>query len=142
MKLRLQRMATRLVRLPAFWVVGGLLLVTAIVNVHAIPVASQSHASNASAIATPLDQSVLKATQSEGTTLTNVRGHFENSGDRIRFVNVHSGTTYVCLENLPLQQIMQSPSKSITSNEWIIRGHLTEFDGTNFLLIDRSIRAR
>ncbi len=142
MKLRLQRMATRLVRLPAFWVVGGLLLVTAIVNVHAIPVASQSHASNASAIATPLDQSVLKATQREGTTLTNVRGHFENSGDRIRFVNVHSGTTYVCLENLPLQQIMQSTSKSITSNEWIIRGHLTEFDGTNFLLIDRSIRAR
>lgn len=134
----------RCVRLPAFYVGLGLVLLTCWVNVHSIPVTSPSQASSATA---GNHRGELRATiptlQREGTLVANVRGHFELNGERARFVDARTGATYVCLENQALQQIaIASARQSAVGADWIVRGTLTEFDGTNYLLLDRAIRSR
>ncbi|MFN7733826.1 MAG: hypothetical protein ACK5OB_18155 [Pirellula sp.] len=141
---RLQRMAMRCARLPAFYVGLGLVLLTLYVNVHSIPVTSPTQASSATAGSTRGElRTTIPTLQREGTLVANVRGHFELGGERARFVDARTGATYVCLENQVLQQIAIATSRQTTvGTDWIVRGTLTEFDGTNFLLLDRAIRSR
>lgn len=134
----------RCVRLPAFYVGLGLVLLTVWVNVHSIPVTSPSQASFATVQSNRGEpRTALPSLQREGTLVANVRGHFELNDQRARFVDARTGATYICLENQTLQQIaIASSRQTAVGSDWIVRGTLTEFDGTNYLLLDRAIRSR
>ena len=77
----------------------------------------------------------------EGTQLREERGRFEFNGDRITFIAAESQTRFVGLENLNLQRIAQILGGSADSLEWTVNGVITEFQGTNFLLVTRATRA-
>lgn len=77
----------------------------------------------------------------EGTQLREERGRFEFSGDRIAFITSETKTRFLGLENLNLQRIAQISGGSAESLEWTVSGVITEFQGTNFLLVTRATRA-
>lgn len=134
----------RCARLPAFYVGLGLVLLTLWVNLHSIPVTSPTQASSTIAGDNRGDlRATISTLQREGTLVANVRGHFELGAERARFVDARTGASYICLENHALQQIAIATSRQTTvGTDWIVRGTLTEFDGTNYLLLDRAIRSR
>jgi hypothetical protein len=77
----------------------------------------------------------------EGTQLREQRGHFEVTGARIAFVAADRKTRFVGLENLDLQRIAQLVAGSSESLEWTVTGLITEYQGTNYLLVTRATRA-
>ena len=77
----------------------------------------------------------------EGTHLREERGRFEFSGDRILFITSESKTRFLGLENLNLQRIAQISDGSADALEWTVSGVITEFQGTNYLLVTRATRA-
>lgn len=139
---RLNRAAVRIVSLPAFWMLWGLLLVTSYVNFRLLPVTAQGHAATASDHFSSLRKSNPSPLQREGSVADPWRGKFQFESGRIQFVDASSGLAYTCLENLTLQQATSIATKPQLAGDWIVRGTLTEFDGNNYLLIDRAIRAR
>lgn len=77
----------------------------------------------------------------EGTQLREERGRFEFSGDRIAFITAETKTRFIGLENLNLQRIAQISAGSADSLEWTVSGVITEFQGTNYLLVTRAALA-
>lgn len=77
----------------------------------------------------------------EGTQLREARGRFEFSGDRIVFIATDAKTRFLGLENLNLQRIAQISGGSAEELEWTVSGVITEFQGTNYLLVTRATRA-
>lgn len=77
----------------------------------------------------------------EGTQLREERGRFEFNGDRIAFITAETKTRFIGLENLNLQRIAQILGDSADSLEWTVNGVITEFQGTNYLLVTRAARA-
>lgn len=139
---RMHRAAVRIVCLPAFWMIWGLLLVTSYVNFRSVPVTAPAHASATSDHLMRLRNANPRSLQREGSTIDSRRGKFEIGSGRTKFVDAANGSAYICLENLTLQQATATATKAQSTNDWIVRGTLTEFDGNNYLLIDRAIRAR
>lgn len=139
---RLNRAAVRIVSLPAFWMLWGLLLVTSYVNFRLLPATAQGHAAISSDPAASLRNPSGNSLQREGSVVDPWRGKFQSDSGRIQFVDASTGLVYTCLENLTLQQATSIATKPQLAGDWIVRGTLTEFDGNNYLLIDRAIRAR
>lgn len=77
----------------------------------------------------------------EGTQLREQRGHFETAGARISFVAADRKTRFVGLENLNLQRIAQIVGGSSETLDWTVTGLITEYQGTNYLLVTRATRA-
>ncbi|QDU30120.1 hypothetical protein ETAA8_52390 [Anatilimnocola aggregata] len=77
--------------------------------------------------------------QREGTKLTDVTGRFELAGDRITFYPSSGRETYRVLENLSLERVGQVLSESRARQEWTVSGVLTEFRGTNYLLLSKAV---
>ena len=77
----------------------------------------------------------------EGTQLRDERGHFELTGGRLAFIAADRKTRFVGLENLNLQRIAQIVGGSSETLDWTVTGLITEYQGTNYLLITRATRA-
>ena len=77
--------------------------------------------------------------QREGMTLTDVAGYFKMSGDRATFYPSDGGKSYAGLENLNLERITALVSENPRQIEWIVSGTLTEFRGSNYLLISKAV---
>lgn len=75
----------------------------------------------------------------EGTKIKDEPGRFALVGNRINFVT-SPGLQYVCLENLNLERVARIMGSTPDSVEWVISGAVTEYQGSNYLLIDRSTR--
>lgn len=80
----------------------------------------------------------------EGSEWKNQRGRFTLVGDRVSFTPSDRALNIVVLENLNLERIVRTIEESRTvadadQLEWTIDGVLTEFRGTNFLLLNRSV---
>jgi hypothetical protein len=65
-------------------------------------------------------------------------GFFQPSGDRLVFVTRPANGRFVVLENLNLQRIVQILTERPQGVPWKVTGIVTEFRGTNFLLIHRA----
>jgi hypothetical protein len=70
----------------------------------------------------------------EGTPLRDEPGRFVLSGNRVAF-SASDGTTYIGLENLNLQRIAKAVAASPEPIEWFVTGTLTEFQGSNYLIV-------
>lgn len=75
----------------------------------------------------------------EGTELVEILGEFKASGNRETFVT-SEGAAYHCLENLNLERVMRIIGGNPNSASWLVSGVITEYQGTNYLLVNRAIR--
>lgn len=77
--------------------------------------------------------------QREGTKLVDQNGTFEFLGDRAAFVPTGTKESYRVLENLALERISRQQGDVRSSQEWSISGVLTEYRGTNYLLVTKAV---
>lgn len=75
----------------------------------------------------------------EGTQLHDEPGQFLAVGTRLTFVSA-SGTRYIGLENLNLERVGKIVATSTEAVEWLVSGTITEYQGSNYLLIGRARR--
>jgi hypothetical protein len=76
----------------------------------------------------------------EGMLLNNALGHFEAPADGPVFVDA-AGRRLAGLENLNLQRITRHLRAADTAADiqWKISGTVTEYEGRNFILIERAV---
>ena len=77
--------------------------------------------------------------QREGTRLIDVAGRFDLAGDRVTFHPASEKEHYKLLENLALERVGQVLSESRARHEWTVSGVLTEYRGTNYLLLQKAV---
>jgi hypothetical protein len=80
----------------------------------------------------------------EGSEWKGQRGRFTLVGDRVSFTPSDRQLNIMVLENLNLERIVRTIEESRTVTdadqlEWTIDGQLTEYRGSNFLLLQRSV---
>ncbi len=72
----------------------------------------------------------------EGTLLERQVGVFQSAGDRIVFV--YDGQRLLGLENLALERVVQIVRDLPTALQWTVDGVVTEYQGTNYLLVTKA----
>jgi hypothetical protein len=75
----------------------------------------------------------------EGSKITDVLGRMEVTGDRTTFTPAESSEAYRLLENLSLERINQVINDSRDKPLWEVSGVITEFRGSNYLLVTRAV---
>lgn len=76
----------------------------------------------------------------EGTRLIDTPGTFVSLGaDSVTFSPSGSKDAYRVLENLALQRISQQLDENRGPRQWIVSGLITEFRGSNYLLVSKAI---
>ncbi len=78
----------------------------------------------------------------EGTPITEVKGRFRKQGERFQFVEEGSNKAFKCLENLCLQRISMNQQDDERKVIWLVSAKVTEFNGENFLILDKAVRSR
>jgi len=75
----------------------------------------------------------------EGTDIVDLTGHFRMTGDRVTFFTDDGKGRYVGLENLNLERIYRMIADNPNRLQWIVSGTLTEYSGTNYILVRRAV---
>jgi len=75
----------------------------------------------------------------EGELWRNELGNLLVSGQRYAFRPIRGGQSVVVLENLNLQRIVQRLGETSGAPVWSVSGVVTEFQGSNYLLIKRAV---
>jgi hypothetical protein len=75
----------------------------------------------------------------EGANIHDRIGRFEFTGDRITFYPVDSGEPLRALENLSLERIARVLEETRGQREWSVSGTVTEYQGSNFILVTRAV---
>jgi hypothetical protein len=75
----------------------------------------------------------------EGTRLVDQRGVFKMTGQRVTFFPSNGQGRFVALENLNLERIARALTDSPSPQEWVVSGTVTEYQGVNFLLVERAV---
>jgi hypothetical protein len=139
---KLKRLVRKIMFAPIFWVVVAVLTLTAASNQPISPGISPAAAmadERPSLKAMNEEKTLLR----EGTLLTDSKGRFKFNEDRIAFTDESLGKTMICLENIVLQRIhVFSKDDGNSRQRWNVSGKITEFNGENFLWLDRATRAQ
>ena len=86
------------------------------------------------------DEEKLGERLREGTRLTDVSGSFQTAGDRISFhPDGGKGESYRVLENLALERVDRFLGQARGTPTWTVSGVITEFRGTNYLLVTKAM---
>jgi hypothetical protein len=139
---RLKRLIRRCSAAPSFWV---LVFVIALFIASNHPVFQSTSGSSANADERPTlkEMSEDKSLIREGTSLTEARGRFKVVNERFVFMDESTGKPLTCLENLMLQRIHSFLKDDEGGRQrWSVSGKITEFNGENFVWLDRAIRAQ
>ncbi len=75
----------------------------------------------------------------EGTQIVDQWGHFKTIGERWVFVGERDGVQWTALENRNLERVARSAAGNPRRLRWKVTGTVTEYQGSNFLLIERAI---
>jgi len=75
----------------------------------------------------------------EGTQFVDQHGVFRMTGQRVTFFSSDGQGRFVGLENLNLERIALAITDSLSRQEWVVSGTVTECQGVNFLLIKRAV---
>jgi hypothetical protein len=75
----------------------------------------------------------------EGATIADQPGVFQVVGERVVFTVQEDARQLVTLENLALERIARAVRQTSAPQTWIVSGTVTEFQGSNYLLIDRAV---
>jgi hypothetical protein len=79
----------------------------------------------------------LKGRLHEGGEITNQAGYFESDGRRLAFVSADNEHRFTMLENGALEEVAATVAGGGKQGEWIVSGQVFEYQGVNFLLINR-----
>jgi hypothetical protein len=74
----------------------------------------------------------------EGTALVNQPGYFKITGDRLTFYTL-DGRRFGGLENQSLERVAKMVVESPEPLEWSVSGSVTEYQGANYLLVQRVV---
>lgn len=72
----------------------------------------------------------------EGTRITDSVGQFDWVGDRLNFVSDDGTQDFRVLENLAMERVAQSMEQAASQITWTVSGTVTEYRGSNYLLIE------
>jgi hypothetical protein len=72
-------------------------------------------------------------------SLLETTGYFKVSGDRALFTTADGNCRYTGLENLNLERVAIAVSESPDPLLWNVTGTVTEYRGTNYLLVTRAL---
>jgi hypothetical protein len=75
----------------------------------------------------------------EGTRIVEQAGKFEFVGDRIAFFPTGESDSFRVLENLAAERIVRLLGESRGQQDWLVSGTLTEFRGSNYLLVTKAV---
>jgi hypothetical protein len=78
----------------------------------------------------------------EGAMLTDEPGTFQLVGKRLVFASEGDARQFVTLENLALERVMRLVQQAASPHTWVVSGTVTEYQGANFLLIERAVIRR
>jgi hypothetical protein len=78
----------------------------------------------------------------EGAILTDQPGTFQLVGKRMVFGFEGDARQLAALENLALERIVRIVRQTATPQSWLVSGTVTEYQGNNYLLIDRAVIRR
>jgi hypothetical protein len=114
------------------------LLVTAMASGPALLAAAWLQAALPTSSPTPAVSNLLR----EGTKVEWTQATLRMEGERLRVIPKGEEKSLLTLENLAAQRIVRVLADDPEDNRWTLAGSITEFDGRNFLLIDRAVRAK
>lgn len=77
----------------------------------------------------------------EGTKFQDKRGSFRQVGQRTIFQSLDDNERYYCLENLHLERVLLAIEEKPARTVWRINGTYTEFQGDNYILLERAVAA-
>ena len=81
-----------------------------------------------------------KIRQREGAKLTDRRGRFERRGERYVFLSDEPVAHFLVLENLMLERVANVLADAAGGQlRWSVSGTITEYRGSNYLLLDRAV---
>ena len=78
----------------------------------------------------------------EGSVLADIKGRVKKQGDRFYFTDDTTNKSYKCLENLCLQRISTNQQDEERKVIWLVSAKVTEFNGENFLILEKAVRSR
>jgi hypothetical protein len=127
---------------PSVWmimIVGALVVASNWPALRLSSSASAVEGDRPSLVAMNQEKSLLR----EGTSVSESRGRFQIVKERVIFSDETLGKSFTCLENLMLQRIHAMLGDDEGRRQrWLVTGKITEFNGENFLWLDRATRAR
>jgi hypothetical protein len=130
----------RVLKSSSFWVLSLALVLAAYINISGD--ARNSNAIMASDRPSLAQMSKQESQMREGTPLTDIKGRFKKQGDRFMFVEDGATKAFKCLENLCLQRVTTNFQDDDRAATWLISAKFTEFNDTNYLLVEKAIRSR
>ncbi len=77
----------------------------------------------------------------EGTTFKEKRCIFRVAGQRVLVFSEDESERFLCLENLNLERVMQVVLENPAQQVWKVDGIYTEYQGENFVLLQRAVLA-
>jgi hypothetical protein len=131
----------RILKSPALWVivtVGCMAVFANLSGDHSM----QSNSAMASDRPSLSQMAKEDSAMREGAVLADVKGRFKKQGERFFFTDETTNKSYKCLENLCLQRIATSQQDEDRKVIWLVFAKVTEFNGENFLIIEKSVRSR
>jgi hypothetical protein len=75
----------------------------------------------------------------EGSRLVDQMGSFKLAGDRVTFISSDGKLKFDGLENLAIERVARAIADSPDQLEWSISGLITEFRGSNYLLVTQAV---
>jgi hypothetical protein len=107
-----------------------------------------ARSSNSNELGTPSATSVKPGTQDsdsevrfhEGDELVDQAGRFSPRGDRMLFLTADGKIRLITLENATLDRIAIDLDGNSGPRQWIVSGKVTEYRGSNYLLLTRAQR--
>jgi hypothetical protein len=95
---------------------------------------------NPSALSASSSLPTVGALMREGTKIVNQSATCRSSGDRLQVILSADSVPVIALENLASQRILKAALDDAADERWVINGQITEFQGRNFILLDRVTR--
>ena len=131
----------RFLRSPALWVILAACSIAVFANL------SGENRMNANALMASDRPSLAQMAKEEtalreGTPISDVKGRFRKQGERFQFVEEGSNKAFKCLENLCLQRIAMNQQDDERKVIWLVSAKVTEFNGENFLMLEKAVRSR
>jgi len=95
---------------------------------------------NSTAASSPLGGPSATELLREGTKIVDQPAVCHSSGDRLQIILGESTVPISALENLAAQRILKATLDDAGDERWVVNGQITEFQGRNYILLDRVMR--
>ncbi len=118
---------------PLFWFAGALLVATIATNLGAGDTEPETRKTTVKVD----DGGLIR----EGTRMESQPAECRSEGDQLVLRFPESSRAITALENLATQRILKAVSDDPSDSQWLLTGTVTEFQGRNYLFIDRVTRS-